>query len=191
MNDPTELAIGEDSVKMIVEELAKASSSDSHEFGIFTKLKNFCDLGGINQSADFYVASFSSQPDSLSQWRGYGKDGHGFAVGLRQLSQFAVPGLPMGETATLLQCIYDEETFQERVRSELTMAIEHVFAYCRAKEKNPAGDLEIVEKAVLPYLLGHIVTLVLARKHEAYRDEQEWRLVVVRTGTQRQQGVNY
>ena len=49
----------------------------------------------VNAQMETYVASFSSDGDVLSQWRAYGMDGDGFAIGFRPEAFRAKLGIPI------------------------------------------------------------------------------------------------
>lgn len=113
------------------------------------------------------VASFSEQPDLLSQWRGYCPSNGGYAVGFAASTLIPDKRYP---NFTLAPCIYDDE--QQRV---LVNELIDVLASGKPGDRaevdrlryNPfAGDLS----AVLAYFSPIF-------KHPKFREEEEWRLI--------------
>lgn len=105
-----------------------------------------------------FVACFSTKPDSLGQWRAYGDDGRGFAVGFNAA---AIRRLP----ATLLRVEYD----RERQVEEMMRAI--VAAYLHRAEGG--SEDEFMSDCIL------LATSMVAFKHEAFAEEGEVRSVHV------------
>ena len=79
LNDDTEIRFGIDVAKVLLSECGMRGS----------KVKIFCDLtidllsaANLDTALGFYIASFSCKRDDKLQWKKYGQDGHGFAIGL-------------------------------------------------------------------------------------------------------------
>ena len=78
LNDPSELRHG---FSQLVAILDKRSKSGPPETRIFAKdFHNFL-KDGLDRSAHYFVLSFSSDVDDLSQWRAYADNGRGYALG--------------------------------------------------------------------------------------------------------------
>jgi Protein of unknown function (DUF2971) len=146
-----------------------------------------------------FVASFSAEPDSLSQWRAYCPANAGYAIGFAT-DQLAISAGKAG--FSLRQCSYDLE-LQAKIIGD---AIEATFAYITEQEaehnlqpdavlkqlrlhwektldsKVIPGLLEILHEytpffqgqGFLTGALSHVVGLT---KDPAFREEKEWRLV--------------
>jgi hypothetical protein len=82
LNDPSELRHGVECAVAEMREIRAIAVRDGDTF-----IQSVCDqierLVTHDPRGDlgFFVASFSRAPDDLGQWRGYGDDGRGFAVG--------------------------------------------------------------------------------------------------------------
>jgi hypothetical protein len=79
LNDQTELQFGMEVANGILAELGTRSP----------KVKLFCDMvidlfsaKNMSTTFGFYIASFSRSRDDAHQWRKYGQNGQGFAIGL-------------------------------------------------------------------------------------------------------------
>lgn len=112
-----------------------------------------------------YVASFSEDPDSLSQWRAYGGLTSGFALGFR-CDQLVFP-----INFTMKKCIYkpDEqrEFAEEIVRSQVESAVSEKVELGSDGLGNVAAGMELCTKLDL---------FALIFKHEKFKCEKEWRI---------------
>jgi len=116
-----------------------------------------------------YVSCFSEQPDQLSQWRAYG--GRGYAVGFTRegLGNLEIDGEdePFKPAGQVAQVGYGQPAIDD-----LCQKVANYFARPDFLSlPRPSGLLDTVS-FVLP---------ALARvKHEAFKDELEWRVTVSR-----------
>lgn len=118
-----------------------------------------------------YVFSLSEDRDSLSQWRGYGGDGAGYAVGFdgQALKSILRPKSrpPTFARVDTVKVVYDEDE-QHRLLT-------------RFAERWPSdGDrLHDVATAALAELV-----FAPSFKHPAFREEREWRVVLAGQGVE-------
>jgi hypothetical protein len=112
-----------------------------------------------HEDVNLYVASFSEQPDSLSQWRAYGASTSGVALGFR-CDHFLLP-----DGFRVVQCIYTK-TAQLKIVRAIVSEVE--------KRSTSTAALLNVAPAHLRFTL-HALALVL--KHEAFKEEREWRII--------------
>jgi hypothetical protein len=83
LNDPSEIIFG---IGAAQEAIATVSAQRSGRVKIFCDmLADLFNAGNITKSLEYLVASFSRERDDLGQWRAYGCDGHGFALGLHRV----------------------------------------------------------------------------------------------------------
>jgi hypothetical protein len=98
LNDREELIHGEKVVQSAVEELADELEGDTRQI-----LRDFLSGWGafrLSAHTDVFVASFCTDGgDRLSQWRGYGGAGAGYAIGFKSIPALAdvTPGPPPPE----------------------------------------------------------------------------------------------
>jgi len=115
------------------------------------------------EAISVFVCSFSEKGDVLSQWRAYGGDASGFAVGfsgplLREMSK---------EYGRLVPVVYEENKQRSLVRALLTDVLdENLQKYNEHVAVTPAGNL-------VPYLYRYAPIL----KHKSFEEEREWRII--------------
>lgn len=139
--------------------LALANDSGEGQFGrdqlrkAYFRLQNSANQETLDDALAMYnvfSVSFSKEADLLSQWRGYGDDGAGVAIGFK---------------STHLQAIAD--------------AYSVFFSFgpvCYGKHE---VDRRIGETLIgdSDNSLNRLVTILYTSKAEFYREEQEWRLL--------------
>lgn len=110
-----------------------------------------------------YNISFCGDGDLLSQWRGYGGFGTGYAVG------FDLTNLPHPQIGALYEVIYGSDRINE-------IAFDILDIFVQAARKWPG---------MLPDLTEHGASLIrilgTCFKNPAYREEQETRIIVNHT----------
>jgi hypothetical protein len=122
----------------------------------------------LHSYIEVYVACFCSEPDLLSQWRGYGGVGGGYAIG------FSGEGLKElgGRALTLLPVVYDESEQEREIRS-LVDGWRSVFD----SETPLKGGWPGIASALFAQAFG---LLAISFKNPAFAEEQEWRLAYLR-----------
>lgn len=120
--------------------------------------------GPGNEDVNLYVASFSEDGDSLPQWRAYGGQTAGFALG------FWGDRLLLPERFTMARCIYRPEEQCEVVKAIVAEVLE------RTLEQIPALDLPNARLTVSVGLRFELHTFALIFKHEKFKEEKEWRI---------------
>jgi hypothetical protein len=113
-----------------------------------------------------FAACFCENGDSLGQWRAYAGPRGGYAVGLRT-------SLFSGRYAAvaLRRVIYDPEKQQALIGALLDRAI----LLLRQVHARSADAITVV----LEFLTDHVAELVSCFKQPAFKEDQEWRLLVV------------
>jgi hypothetical protein len=120
-----------------------------------------------------YVVAFSSEPDQLSQWRGYCPPTGGFSIGFHKgkLEQYF-----KSQEAELDHCVYN--IFEQRDLLE-SLAQEIYDSY---KGYLGGGKLTLEQEAESSAkdnkTLGQVLKLAPRIKHPSFSEENEWRLVV-------------
>jgi hypothetical protein len=112
----------------------------------------------------FFVVSFSTEPDALSQWRGYGGPEQAIALGFSREALGRI-----GARWRFEQCIYDPDHARSQARALVGAGMKSVLA----------GDWdEVVEHARLDQAARvKIQEYAPLFKHEAFAEEKEWRLI--------------
>jgi len=112
-----------------------------------------------------YVASFSEEKDSLSQWRAYGGPTAGFALG------FWCDRLVLPINFAIKRCIYDPQKQLEFVEGIVSSQLEAV-----AAEKAKSGSDELGNVAGGMALSTKLDLFALVFKNEKFKHESEWRI---------------
>lgn len=120
---------------------------------------------------DFYSVSFGANGDLLSQWRGYGSSGGGYALGFDAAGLVSPPSPYPQPERFLNRVIYDEPT-QLRILRDVSEAMLALFATV-----DPTGPGLTEARARVFSALGEVVGFVFSFKDPAWAEEQEWRAV--------------
>jgi hypothetical protein len=164
LNDAKEVHYGHDLGRQFINSFSPDSRIHKNlrrGLGYFVSMTNQANVNN-------YVVSFCAKPDLLSQWRAYGGNGTGFAIGFdrSELAEMIAPSDTGNQIFSLFPLVYGE-TLQNRLLHELASAME---AYC---EESSRMDLHWED--LRPWL-----NLILKCKHPLFREESEWRLSLIR-----------
>lgn len=117
------------------------------------------------RSWDVHVCCFSSDEDSLSQWRAYGSGGHGFAIGLNR--ELLEEEARSRNDFTVVPILYSKEK-QRTLVKEFWEGVSSLLTTFTPRTKSIAA------------ILSRLVTLMIPLKHPAFADEHEWRIFTIR-----------
>lgn len=123
---------------------------------------------------DVYSISFSTEPDLLSQWRGYGKKYKSVCIGIKEKELMA--GADEGEWYVFLRrAIYDPK-IQE------TVIHEYLDKVCEIMENNSSDfngkNNPYLESFRYRFNMG-LIMFALCFKEECWKEENEWRLIAL------------
>ncbi len=185
LNDPSEHRYG---IELAVKELGCISKTSDD--GI---IKHLCErvhnqflIRDMSKVFGFFVASFSREPDDLGQWRAYGDNGHGFALGLApHLFQTEdEPKAKPNEKVFVAPVIYCEAEARKRQREAIeaaaTVALKTLrLPVCQTlvSTDNEQGNTFIGD--ICDQLVVLILSNSLTTKHKAYKNESEVRLIII------------
>lgn len=116
-----------------------------------------------------YVGCFSTEGDSLPQWRGYGRHDSAFALAIDAAKLLSLAQNSWQGRCWLLPVEYDALAFITKMSNALQIASEE---FDLLKERHD-------EKQLLVSLILHLANYGSALKHHAFREEKEWRLIVL------------
>lgn len=118
-----------------------------------------------------FVGSFTEAGNLLSQWRGYCPFGKGVSVGFEpaELSKCA-----KRSSILLGQCIYDAESKKELAGKIL----DGVTDFCKRKGPVPIGEDPFSNPHYFSEIEPCLLTIASLVKHEDFREEVEWRIVL-------------
>jgi hypothetical protein len=171
MNDAKELA---HSWKLMLKVLAEAKDKAGFpaQLELIEEIERTAVAGWVGYP-DFYATSFTANGDLLSQWRGYGSSGGGYAIGF-DAARLASPPSPYPQPDRFLnRVIYEEETQLRVLRATADKMLE-LFATADPNRHEMTGA-----RARLFAALGEVVGFVFSFKDPAWAEEQEWRSVYV------------
>lgn len=164
MNDPSEIATGQEYVNKILKEYFVEDDGDK-------------DIQDKMDDLDYYITSFSMTSDSLPMWGMYGKNGSGIALGFdRAIIEKTNP--------SLYRCTYLDQDLKDKVKSfcvkvkgeKITqkalsvVLIIALFAMLLNKDKKQNEEFL---NAFMPFLL-----FMIYAKAPAYKYEDEVRLLI-------------
>ena len=171
MNDAKELA---HSWKLMLAVLAEAKDKAGlpAQIELIEEIERTA-MAGWAGYPDFYATSFTANGDLLSQWRGYGSSGGGYAIGF-DATRLVSPPSPYPQPDRFLNRVIYEEEIQLRVLRATADKMLGLFATVDPSSPEMTGA-----RARLFAALGEVVGFVFSFKDPAWAEEQEWRSVHV------------
>lgn len=161
MNDTSEIALAVQHFKRCVEAHTKESGRDEAVFlqHVAAQLEGF-------RRTNICVASFCEEEDQLNQWRSYGADGRGIALGF---PSSRLDKLANDHGLRLVPCVYEPDLHVRIVEDLLAMLL------AEYRKRLPADDAErdrLVERFNGTFLMAAPII-----KDHHFAQEREWRLV--------------
>jgi hypothetical protein len=179
-NDPSELRHG---LSPAIEMLAESVDEKRGEIKLFGENIAAMLRGGVEDVAHFYVCCFSKAQDDLGQWRAYAGNGRGYAIGFdARMLEKAFGNERRGNMA--FPVTYDEDELREMHRRMVSGALSLV-AMPRRLMAPPYGralrnqTINAFMSEVSISLCVPILRAALFFKHQAYRNEQEYRFLQI------------
>lgn len=181
LNDPSEIRHGIDRACEILGEESKRGHPAA---GVFSRQFRELMDEHIDEMARFFVACFSRSGDDLGQWRAYAANGSGFALGFDgAILERAFISAGPEENATI-HVYYDDKALS-RSMSRLVHAVIPVLALPTGRKVSDDVVREFITTLGTAFSIAAIHAALLF-KHEAYRNEDEYRFLHVRrAGDQR------
>lgn len=155
LNDRQEYLHAKELVRGEIEK--RLTTAKPNERPVLEGMLSALDLPG-NEDVNLYVASFSEESDSLSQWRAYGAATSGFALGFR-CNRLVLP-----DGFNLVRCVYDPPKQYKIVGAIVSEVL---------KRSLPPALFSVA--SVHLRLVLH--TLALTLKHPKFEEEKEWRII--------------
>lgn len=181
LNDPSELRHGVNHACEILATKALQSHPAAKLFATkFSTVMDRC----VEASAHFLVACFSCDKDDLGQWRAYGDNGKGFALGFDG-------GLLENAFVKLDECSSGNATFpvtyndallrgmHQQLVEEVLPLIEMPFS----RNLNDVTTNEFMKELSISFSVC-VIRAAIFFKHEAYKNEQEYRFIQIRSMNQ-------
>jgi hypothetical protein len=168
LNDPSELVYAAQLMEEVIEDRLASSSARTGEMLRSTQEA----LSRLGENDFIFAASFSEVGDLLSQWRGYGEFGGGYAVGVRPRELDLTGNL---EGVALRRVEYDRERQVSQVRGVLDDYLESEMTAGAAV----AGDTGVDLRPDVQALWARLAVQAVFFKHSSFSEEREWRAVAV------------
>jgi len=172
LNDPSELHHGFSRAIKILKTKVANGPPERKKFA--EGLEAFFREGKIQRSGHFFICSFSSRRDDLGQWRAYGDNGRGYALG------FDTKILENPFTKDVLNTEAFLITYKD---SELDTILGQVIDRMLALISLPGGKNLLGAACkddmawLYTWLTVYILRVALFFKHEAYENEKEYRFL--------------
>lgn len=168
--DRKELEYGRELIESeIGARLASALNSQASDASLVAETLRRIDPWNIKNSETAYAASFSSEPDDLSQWRGYGH----FCLAL-DTARFLVAGWE------LLKCSYGAECnrlVQSELESLTQWSTEQLTKFTPESNPEHVGQKEDHLRQVERHSTTRLLRVAAKAKRKPYAIENEWRAV--------------
>lgn len=162
LNDSKEIEHGLEIFFNIAE---KYSSKDNYPM-----LDEFIDYVKTEKRPRICISCFSSNGDSLSQWRGYGHNGKRVSIGITPKT--LISGIPR---ETRIGVVIYKKDLQVKI-------IQHfIHYYCLAylRDRNKHTDIEQLNETYKGIMLSKLYDIIVFMKDKAFADEKEYRLVYI------------
>jgi len=162
LSDGSELVYALELTKGLLK--ARAQTSGQHRAKLY---RDWVSRLGQLKDYPLFVASFSQEPDLLSQWRAYCSPS-GFAIGFTafQIVQL-IESLPV--PGNLMKCVYDVEVQREHIN----YAVESISEFYEQEGASPEAA-----NTANRYFFSFFLTAAACFKHPGFAEEKEWRLVL-------------
>jgi hypothetical protein len=174
LNDPSELRHG---LRIAIDLLKARATATRPEIATFASMFERFDLdAGIEAAGHFFICCFSADGDDLGQWRAYADNGQGFNLGFdRRVLEDAFTrrsGKPIQQHSTF-PVTYDDKKLK-RIQKTLVDLLDPLISLPRTTRTS--GDpLAAYMMELLVYHAMDVIRAIMFFKHEAYRNEKEYR----------------
>ncbi|WP_164874439.1 DUF2971 domain-containing protein [Rathayibacter festucae] len=159
MNDTEEVQQFLNLIVDVLRREARRRENDDLASALYMAADNFNRWIEVN----YFVVSFSSDPDSLSQWRGYAGGGQGYALGFERSMFQNMPGW------RLVECVYEEVVALDLARSIVYEGMRVV--------REGDYNYELEDARIYTAIYSRAMTEAPVLKHPAFKEEHELRLI--------------
>lgn len=174
LNDPSEIRHGIERARLILEE----AKSGHPAAGVFARKFGEVMDDLIVRIAPFFVACFSRRGDDLGQWRAYAANGTGFALGFDgAILESAFISAGPEENATI--SVNYDDTVLDKAMARLARTVVPVLALPSGRNLNDSVVREFIATLSTAFSIAALHSALLF-KHEAYRNEDEYRFLHAR-----------
>jgi len=177
LNDTSELTHGVDHALSILKSIEGYAQPLLALF-----CKTFCQAltGNVQNVAHFFVCCFSTDGDDLGQWRAYADNGRGYSIGFdaATLEKVFVGTATAGSNLYgTFPVAYDDAELR-RIQENLVQDTIPFILSLKGKTLNLDGVIQYLRQLSVN-LASSFVMVSLFFKHEAYRQEKEYRFLQI------------
>ena len=175
LNDPSEVYHGFSRAVDILKSKAANGPPERKKFA--DGLVAFVKRNGIEKLGHYFVCSFSSCGDDLGQWRAYGDNGRGYALGFDAKvleDEYIRGGAALQNTETFLITYRDAEL--EKMLGKIVDLMLPLVSLPVGRGLDKGACLAYVAD-LYTWLSVYALRFSLFFKHEAYDNEQEYRFL--------------
>ena len=177
LNDPSELRHG---ISRACEILTAETQLGHPAATIFAEKFNRIMNGGIEAVAHFFAGCLSRASDDLGQWRAYGDDGRGFAIGFdgelldKAFIRRGDEDIPGNATFPVT---YDDKLLSE-MQQKLVGVVIPLIAMLAGRNLGNAAIYRFMKELSVSFSVC-VIRAAIFFKHKAYANEQEYRLLKI------------
>lgn len=178
LNDPSEIIYGFNRVLPILQNHAASIHPAGRTFT--NNIKAFSDSGTLQKVAHFFVCSFSSKADDLSQWRAYGDQAKGYALGFNgKLLEDAFIHHDDGSlnpNRSTFPIRYDDTKLRQ-VQTNIVTRMAPLILLPEGRKDLSGDAINSYMGELMLYTLLPLLQVVLSFKHDGYIHECEFRFL--------------
>ena len=185
-NDPDEFLYGKQLALEVLDTFAVAAPNN-YAKQLIESVRSILTSDKLGSALHVFLACFSRKRDDLGQWRAYGDNGRGFAIG------FAPPMFAIEDPAFqthiekmyLGSVVYDQTEALSRHREAIGWALDEFLAAARLYPhlmKSSVKRDAFLQEMRTSLIASPLIWYSLTAKHHAYRDEDEVRQVLLGAG---------
>jgi hypothetical protein len=154
-------------------------------------IKLFCEMmndlfthDNMSGAFGFFIGSFSRDRDDLGQWRAFGDNGKGFALGLSPSLFQSTDKIQKRATENVIvvPVVYGKEEGRQHHMQSIETALRIVGETIESNYdmfRDSSVGMPFFEKVAKGLIASHMILNSLTIKHEAYRHEREVRLITL------------
>ena len=183
-NDPDEFRYGK---KLAVEALNTLAEPNYFANPLINSVRSILTSDQLDSALDVFLACFTRKRNDLGQWRAYGDNGRGFAIGFApKMFEIKDPAFKKHIEKTFLgSVVYNETEALSRHREAIGWARDEFLKAARSNPHlmKPSGNRNAFVREMRNSLIAQpLIWYSLTAKHHAYRDEYEVRQVLLGAG---------
>lgn len=167
LNDASEMQLAIDMIESFIAEIGNDLSD------VETELLRRSSVSSSPSSCSdgFFVSCFCSNSDLLSQWRAYGNNGKGFALG------FNTKRIGNSNNFRVRKVLYDKNIQSRLIRELIKDTLNLLREVSKGKTIEDLDKQDNILPTFSAFLSNHLTELLCTFKHESFKEEDEWRVI--------------